>query len=68
MTWRALSGRPWKQGTRLWLDPMSDVERDTMNEDLMERCGTVLSALQRHRFHNIFAHPVDPVMLAGPDR
>jgi len=56
-----------REGTRLWLDPTSDDERESMQEELMERCDKVLNALQRHRFHNIFANPVDPVMLGIPD-
>ena len=31
------------------------------------RCDKVLNALQRHRFHGIFANPVDPIMLGIPD-
>lgn len=56
-----------REGTRLWLDPISEDERDTMQEELMSRCELVLNALQRHRFYGIFANPVDPVMLGIPD-
>ena len=48
------------RGTRLWLDPTSDDERETMQEELMGRCQKILNALQRHRFYGIFANPVDP--------
>ena len=56
-----------REGTRLWLEPATDEERDAMREELMGRCKKVLDALNRHRFAHIFAKPVDPAALNIPD-
>lgn len=56
-----------REGTRLWLEPATDEERDAMREELIGRCKKVLDALNRHRFAHIFAEPVDPAALNIPD-
>ena len=38
-----------REGTRLWLEPATDEERDAMREELIGRCKKVLDALNRHR-------------------
>ena len=55
------------EGTRLWLEPGSEEERDAVRAALMVRCEKVLCALERHKFASIFAQPVDAAAMNLPD-
>ena len=49
-----------REGTRLWLEPATDEERDAMREELIGRCKKVLDALNRHRFAHTSRNPSTP--------